>query len=61
VLEILRRDIDRVLALGGWDGIAQVDRTALAPAVGAPLAEAPRQEAAPRPVETLPRQRAAVP
>ena len=26
VLEIFRRDIDRVLALGGWDGIAQVDR-----------------------------------
>jgi L-lactate dehydrogenase (cytochrome)/(S)-mandelate dehydrogenase len=32
VLEIFRRDIDRVLALGGWDGIAQVDRGALAPA-----------------------------
>jgi isopentenyl diphosphate isomerase/L-lactate dehydrogenase-like FMN-dependent dehydrogenase len=30
VLEILRRDIDRVLALGGWDGIAKVDRRALA-------------------------------
>jgi L-lactate dehydrogenase (cytochrome)/(S)-mandelate dehydrogenase len=30
VLEIFRRDIDRVLALGGWDGIAQVDRGALA-------------------------------
>jgi isopentenyl diphosphate isomerase/L-lactate dehydrogenase-like FMN-dependent dehydrogenase len=29
VLEILRRDIDRVLALGGWDGIARVDRRAL--------------------------------
>ena len=29
VLEILRRDIDRVLALGGWDGIAKVDRQAL--------------------------------
>jgi L-lactate dehydrogenase (cytochrome) len=29
VLEILRRDIDRVLALGGWDGIAKVDRRAL--------------------------------
>ncbi|HEX5796481.1 MAG TPA: alpha-hydroxy acid oxidase, partial [Geminicoccaceae bacterium] len=39
VLEILRRDIDRVLALGGWDGVAQVDRSALASAVGAPLAE----------------------
>ena len=35
VLEIFRRDIDRVLALGGWDGIAQVDRGALAPATGA--------------------------
>ena len=31
VLEIYRRDIDRVLALGGWDGIAQVERSALAP------------------------------
>ena len=31
VLEIFRRDIDRVLALGGWDGIAQVERSALAP------------------------------
>jgi L-lactate dehydrogenase (cytochrome)/(S)-mandelate dehydrogenase len=30
VLEIFRRAIDRVLALGGWDGIAQVDRGALA-------------------------------
>jgi L-lactate dehydrogenase (cytochrome)/(S)-mandelate dehydrogenase len=29
VLEIFRRDIDRVLALGGWDGIARVDRRAL--------------------------------
>ena len=33
VLEIFRRDIDRVLALGGWDGIAQVDRSALVPAM----------------------------
>jgi L-lactate dehydrogenase (cytochrome) len=32
VVEIFRRDIDRLLALGGWDGIAQVDRGALAPA-----------------------------
>ncbi len=32
VLEILRRDIDRVLALGGWDGVATLDRGALAPA-----------------------------
>jgi hypothetical protein len=29
VLEILPCDIDRVLALGGWGGIAQVDRSAL--------------------------------
>ena len=35
VLEIFRRDIDRVLALGGWDGIAQIDRGALAPATAA--------------------------
>jgi isopentenyl diphosphate isomerase/L-lactate dehydrogenase-like FMN-dependent dehydrogenase len=35
VLEILRRDIDRVLALGGWDGVAALDRSALA--TGAPL------------------------
>jgi isopentenyl diphosphate isomerase/L-lactate dehydrogenase-like FMN-dependent dehydrogenase len=40
VLEIFRRDIDRVLALGGWDGIAQVDRGALAPA--SLMAEVPR-------------------
>ncbi|HEX5794977.1 MAG TPA: alpha-hydroxy-acid oxidizing protein, partial [Geminicoccaceae bacterium] len=60
VLEILRRDIDRVLALGGWDGVAQLDRAALAPAVGGPLAE-PQPERAPRPVEALPRQRAAAP
>ena len=35
VLEIFRRDIDRVLALGGWDGIARVDRRALAMPVAA--------------------------
>jgi L-lactate dehydrogenase (cytochrome)/(S)-mandelate dehydrogenase len=29
VLDIYRRDIDRVLALGGWDGVAAVDGTAL--------------------------------
>ena len=29
VLEIFRRDIDRVLALGGWDGIAELDRRVL--------------------------------
>jgi len=32
VLEIFRRDIDRVLALCGRDGIAQVDRSLLVPA-----------------------------
>lgn len=36
VLEIFRRDIDRVLALGGWDGIARVDRRALAMPVAVP-------------------------
>ena len=30
VLEIFRRDIDRVLALGGWDGIDRVDLSVLA-------------------------------
>ena len=61
VLEILRRDIDRVLALGGWDGVAQLDRAALAPAAGGPLSEPRQPETAPRPVEALPRQRAAAP
>jgi len=43
VLEILRRDIDRVLALGGWDGIAALDRRVLAPAPAArPVAAPPR-------------------
>jgi isopentenyl diphosphate isomerase/L-lactate dehydrogenase-like FMN-dependent dehydrogenase len=32
VLEVFRRDIDRVLALCGWDGIGEVDRGALVPA-----------------------------
>ena len=36
VLEIFRRDIDRVLALGGWDGIAQVERSALVPILTPP-------------------------
>jgi L-lactate dehydrogenase (cytochrome)/(S)-mandelate dehydrogenase len=36
VLEILRRDIDRVLALGGWDGLTQLDRSALAPILTPP-------------------------
>jgi isopentenyl diphosphate isomerase/L-lactate dehydrogenase-like FMN-dependent dehydrogenase len=40
VLEIFRRDIDRVLALCGWDGIAQVERSGLAPARGADLERA---------------------
>ena len=46
VLEIFRRDIDRVLALGGWDGIAQVERGALAPPP-APGAHGPAAQAAP--------------
>jgi L-lactate dehydrogenase (cytochrome)/(S)-mandelate dehydrogenase len=29
VLEILKRDIDRVLTLGGWDGIAALDRSVI--------------------------------
>jgi isopentenyl diphosphate isomerase/L-lactate dehydrogenase-like FMN-dependent dehydrogenase len=51
VLEIFRRDIDRVLALGGWDGIAQVDRSALVPAGGADAALAldTRRDAAGKP------------
>jgi isopentenyl diphosphate isomerase/L-lactate dehydrogenase-like FMN-dependent dehydrogenase len=36
VLEIFRRDIDRVLALGGWDGIARVERSALTPTLMPP-------------------------
>lgn len=40
VLEIYRRDIDRVLALGGWDGIDAVDRDALRP-VPVPLRNQP--------------------
>jgi isopentenyl diphosphate isomerase/L-lactate dehydrogenase-like FMN-dependent dehydrogenase len=27
VLELFRREIDRALALGGWDGVAKLDRT----------------------------------
>ena len=44
VLEIYRRDIDRVLALGGWDGIVQVERSALVPTLsgmGFPAQSAP--------------------
>jgi isopentenyl diphosphate isomerase/L-lactate dehydrogenase-like FMN-dependent dehydrogenase len=29
VLELFRREIDRALALGGWDGIAKLDRSAV--------------------------------
>jgi L-lactate dehydrogenase (cytochrome) len=32
VLEIYRREIDRVMALGGWDALAAIDRNALQPA-----------------------------
>jgi L-lactate dehydrogenase (cytochrome)/(S)-mandelate dehydrogenase len=49
VLEILRRDIDRVLALGGWDGVAALDRSALAgapPAASAARAASPLRRAA---------------
>jgi isopentenyl diphosphate isomerase/L-lactate dehydrogenase-like FMN-dependent dehydrogenase len=54
VLEIFRRDIDRVLALGGWDGIARVDRRALA----MPADEAGRAgPALPPPVADLARRR----
>ena len=55
VLDIFRRDIDRVLALGGWDGIASVDRRALA----MPADEARHgSPALPRPVADLARRRA---
>jgi L-lactate dehydrogenase (cytochrome)/(S)-mandelate dehydrogenase len=54
VLDILRLDIDRVLALGGWDGIARVDRRALA----MPADEARRAgPALPPPVADLARRR----
>lgn len=29
VLEMLAREIDRALALGGWDGVATLDRSVL--------------------------------
>jgi L-lactate dehydrogenase (cytochrome)/(S)-mandelate dehydrogenase len=48
VLEIFRRDIDRVLALGGWDGIAELDRSALAPALQAAAGPRPRISPAPQ-------------
>jgi L-lactate dehydrogenase (cytochrome) len=44
VLEIFRRDIDPVLALGGWDGIAQVERGAVAPG---PVGNGPAAQAGP--------------
>jgi isopentenyl diphosphate isomerase/L-lactate dehydrogenase-like FMN-dependent dehydrogenase len=55
VLDIYRRDIDRVLALGGWDGIARVDRRAL---VASPAAEEAAGLFAPGPVADLARRRA---
>ncbi len=54
VLEILRRDIDRVLALGGWDGVGALDRGAL---VGASAALPATRGASPP--EPLPARRAA--
>ena len=59
VLEIFRRDIDRVLALGGWDGIARLDRSVLAPATTLPAAADLADESAARALAALPRQRAA--
>jgi hypothetical protein len=56
VLEIFRRDIDRVLALGGWDAIAQLDRGVLAPAGAWDAGLAPASEpepAAPRVPRTV--------
>jgi L-lactate dehydrogenase (cytochrome)/(S)-mandelate dehydrogenase len=32
VLELYRREIDRALALGSWDGVEKLDRAAIAPA-----------------------------
>jgi L-lactate dehydrogenase (cytochrome)/(S)-mandelate dehydrogenase len=31
VLELFRREIDRALALGGWDGVAKLDRSIFSP------------------------------
>jgi isopentenyl diphosphate isomerase/L-lactate dehydrogenase-like FMN-dependent dehydrogenase len=36
VLEIYRREIDRVMALGGWDDLAAIDRSILRRPVAAP-------------------------
>jgi isopentenyl diphosphate isomerase/L-lactate dehydrogenase-like FMN-dependent dehydrogenase len=46
-LEIYRREIDRVLALGGWEGVGALDRNVLEPAnaAGEPAADAPRLKA----------------
>jgi L-lactate dehydrogenase (cytochrome)/(S)-mandelate dehydrogenase len=54
VLDIYRRDIDRVLALGGWDGIGEVDRRALAMP---PVAGAKGALVEPGPVADLARRR----
>jgi isopentenyl diphosphate isomerase/L-lactate dehydrogenase-like FMN-dependent dehydrogenase len=53
VLEMFRRDIDRVLALGGWDGIAAVDRRALV----MPAEPKDAGQVLPGPVTDLPRRR----
>jgi isopentenyl diphosphate isomerase/L-lactate dehydrogenase-like FMN-dependent dehydrogenase len=53
VLEIFRRDIDRVLALGGWDGIAKVNRRALV----MPAEPKDAGQALPGPVADLARRR----
>jgi hypothetical protein len=29
VLELFRREIDRAMALGGWDDIAKIDRSVI--------------------------------
>ncbi|HLT00553.1 MAG TPA: alpha-hydroxy acid oxidase [Geminicoccaceae bacterium] len=49
VLEIFRRDIDRTLALCGWDGIAQVERGALVPAAAPLSGPAPGEHGTMRP------------
>jgi len=55
VLEIFRRDIDRVLALGGWDGIARVNSRALM----TPARPEDAEQALPGPVADLARRRTA--
>ena len=47
LLEIYRREIDRVLALGGWEGVRALDRSILGPAAAGTdrtAARAPQQE-----------------